>query len=372
VQSVKTIRCKLKVTEDLESLLPDLFKLYAQACTHIAQWGRDHKEANSFRLHRALYKQIRKDFFLSANLAVTALRRAAGTLKTAHFKGRFEYRPTFVALDARTFRLILKSREVSFTTHKGRRRAALDIGHYQWAALASGNVQSAMLVHAKDGFWANIVVKSEIQDAALGGVLGVDLGIRNIAVTSTGRKFFGKDIREYREDRLRIRASLQSKGTEGAKRALKRLSGRERRHAAWVNHRIAKAIVGEAIKASCDRIALENLKGIRGHLRIPSKHLNRMVSLWSFFQLREFIRYKAAAKGIRIVEVDPAYTSQTCHKCLKRGIRDREEFLCTACGMTLDADENAARVIAARGAGAGENPAVRNAARMGGTGHRTS
>lgn len=348
------------------SALNALFNRYAKACSEIAQYGRDHKEDNAVRLHHALYRDLRKKYELPANLVVTALRRAAGTLKTAKMKGRFEYRPTFVALDERTFTLKLDKGIVTFSTHDRRKTGILNIGKYQRDALAGQKPTSAMLVKARDGFYANIVVESKVEAVKEWGSLGVDLGIRKIAVVSTGKKFYGKSLREYREEQWKIRASLQSHGTRGAKRLLRRLSGKEARHVACVNHRIAKAIVAEAVKSGCSMIRMEDLKGIRDRLKIPNKHRNRMMSLWSFFQLQEFVVYKATLRGIKVERINPAWTSQTCHKCKKQGLRDRETFCCTPCGLTMDADLNAALVIAAGGVEPGDNPGDRNATQIAG------
>ena len=362
MQTTRTIRCKLSINPDDTSILNELFKRYASACTEIAQYGRDHKEDNAIRLHHALYRATREKYKLPANLVVTALRRASGTLKTAHLKGKFEYRPTFVGLDERTF--TLKGEAVSFSTHAGKRvKATLDIGKYQRDAITGQKPTSATLVKAKSGFYINIVVESEVPDATGGGVLGVDLGIRNIAVASTGKKFDGKAIHEYREKRWKIRASLQSNGGRGAKRRLRQLSGKEARSMTHRNHEIAKAIVAEAVRNGCSVIVFEDLKKIRDRLRVPNKHRNRMVSLWAFAQLQAFVEYKAAMRGIRVLKINPAYTSQTCHVCGKRGLRDQQIFVCTTCGE-FDADVNAAKNIAIGGARAGDKTADRNVARI--------
>src|ERR1700690_2352483 len=101
---------------------------------------------------------------------------------------------------------------------------------------------------------------------------------------------------------------------------------------------------------------MEDLNGIRERLAVWNKHRNRMISLWSFGQLREFIRTKAAQRGIRVIRVDPAYTSLACHRCHELGKRTRDLFICTPCGE-FDADVNAAKNIAAGGAKAGDTPA---------------
>lgn len=352
MKTLRTIRCKIQPrAEDLPALAR-LFDLYSQVCTRIARYGREHRQSNAVRLHHALYRGIRSESGLPANLVVTALRRAAGALKAANFKGRFRFRPSFVALDARTFTLRLGKGEISFSTHRGHRlTAALLIGAYQHEALWGAEVaQSATLVRARDGFYANIVVQSDVPESAQTGILGVDLGIRTIAATSGSYRKPGIDLVNYREYRWRIRASLQSKGTAGAKRALKRLSGRERRHAAWVNHTVAKGIVGCALRESCALIRMEDLQGIRAGTKVPDKHRNRLQAHWSFGQLQGFVAYKAAAQGIRTELVPARNTSRTCHRCGRLGSRNRETFTCTPCGVILDADQNAAHVIAAGGA----------------------
>ncbi len=84
-------------------------------------------------------------------------------------------------------------------------------------------------------------------------VIGVDFGRRDIAVTSTNKSWSGKEIQEKRDKFNRVRASLQQKASQGTRstrrrcrQILKRLSGKERRYQAWLNHNISKAIINEA------------------------------------------------------------------------------------------------------------------------------
>ena len=94
---------------------------------------------------------------------------------------------------------------------------------------------------------------------------------------------------------------------------------------------------------------MEQLKGIRNKTKTWNKHLNRMVAGWSFYQLQQFLSYKAAAQGISVELINPAYTSQTCHHCLQLGSRQGERFTCLTCGEQ-HADVNASHVIALGGA----------------------
>ncbi|EQD60162.1 transposase, IS605 OrfB family, partial [mine drainage metagenome] len=94
------------------------------------------------------------------------------------------------------------------------------------------------------------------------GVTGVDMGIVNIAVDSTGKYYSGDGIMEVREHNADLRSRLQSVGTKPAKRHLKKLSGKESRFARNTNHVISKEIVQKA-KGISSAIAIEDLNGIR-------------------------------------------------------------------------------------------------------------
>jgi IS605 OrfB family transposase len=140
---------------------------------------------------------------------------------------------------------------------------------------------------------------------------------------------------------------MQAKGTKGAKLALKRLSGREKRHQRAVNHVISRRIIDTA-KATGRGVAIEELTGIRERTTVRKDQRYKQHS-WSFWQLRSFLEYKAIDAGVPLFAVDPRSTSQTCHRCSERGHRDALIFTCTTCG-SMDSDLNGARNIAARGA----------------------
>ncbi|WP_328753998.1 transposase [Streptomyces sp. NBC_00269] len=182
------------------------------------------------------------------------------------------------------------------------------------------------------------------------GFIGVDLGIVNIATTSTGYQAAGRGLGRYRKRQLTLRAKLQKKRTKSAKRRLKERSRREQRHVKNTNHIIAKTIVTEAERTSAG-ISLEELKGIRQRVRLRKPQRVQLHS-WAFAQLGDFIVYKAKRAGVPLVFVDPAYTSQTCSQCRhvdKRNRVDQGLFICRGCGVVAHADRNASHNIAARG-----------------------
>ncbi len=176
-----------------------------------------------------------------------------------------------------------------------------------------------------------------------GNHLGIDLGIVNLATDSDGQTFTGEAIRKARQRYQKRRQILQKVGTKSAKRRLKQMSGRERRFQRDVNHTISKALVKKAL-ISCKALALEDLTGIRqrGTVRREQRYERHS---WAFSQLRQFLTYKAAWAGVRLVLVDPRNTSRTCSgcgHCEKANRQSQASFGCQRCGMQMHADVNAA------------------------------
>lgn len=244
-----------------------------------------------------------------------------------------------------------EAKTVSIWTLAGRLKDVAFTGSAaQLAMLAEHRRGESDLVY-RDGRWF-LYATCALPDVPLvepDGFVGVDLGIANIATTSTGARHSGKGLNAVRHRHRRLRRRLQAKATKSAKRLLKRRRRAEARFAANTNHIIAKQIVTEAERTGRG-IALEDLSGIRDRVRLR-KPQRVTLHAWSFHQLGSFIAYKAARAGVVVVQVDPAYTSQECSACGhvdKRNRPDQATFSCTSCGFAEHADVNAARNIAKR------------------------
>jgi putative transposase len=347
----RTICCKLLTTPTIDDALKETSERFSDSCNYVLKIAVEEKTHNAIKLHKLCYTDVRKLFGLSANLAVRSIRRVVSCMTKLKGKRKRpkDFKPKSIDYDARIFSYRERDETVSLTTTQGRVRIPMILGERQRGFLKGQNPTSATVIN-KSGVWYIHIVVEVLTDTFSGdGVMGIDLGVNNIATTSTGLRIEGKARQEFKQNRAKVRASLQSKGKQSTKKVLKKLSGYETRRIKHENHILSKQLVEEAKRHKCGVIRMEQLKEIRSKTKTWNKHLNRMVAGWSFYQLQQFVEYKAAASGIAIEYVNPAYTSQTCHQCLNLGYRKGEHFNCLACGEQ-HADVNASHVIALGGA----------------------
>ena len=191
----------------------------------------------------------------------------------------------------------------------------------------------------------------EPEEIGIEDILGVDFGIVNLAVDSDGTVYAGETLDRKRQRYTERREGLQGHGTRAAKRRLRLLKGKQARFQQQVNHTIAKRLV-ETAQRSATGIALEDLTGIRQRVKARRQERPRHAN-WGFFQLRQYVTYKAALAGVPVLLVDPRHTSQECSHChhIARGNRPTQDrFSCRQCGHTTSADFNAAQNIRNRAA----------------------
>ncbi|MUL38540.1 RNA-guided endonuclease InsQ/TnpB family protein [Gloeocapsopsis dulcis] len=363
MKQVLTIVCKLNPTPEQVVKIEATLKAFADACNYVNQTVKPTITSAS-SIQNLVYPEVRSIYGLSANLAVRACARVGANRKTAKLKGKpvKSFKPTSVDYDARIFDFREKDWTASLTLVDGREHIKLVVSNYQRGKLVGRKPTSAQLCKHRDGqYYIHIQVKDEApQPIKSDNVIGVDFGRREIAHTSSGDQWDGKQIQRVRDKYNRVRASLAKKATKGtrstrpaARRLLKRLQGRERRFQMWLNHNISKRIVQSAI-ATKSVVAIENLTGIRDRTNAkPRNKVERFRSnSWAFYQLRQFLEYKGLQFGVEIIAVPPAWSSQTCHKCLHIGLRSEKSFKCTNDSCLWHGDSNwiAANVLSLIGA----------------------
>ncbi len=196
-------------------------------------------------------------------------------------------------------------------------------------------------IKKKRGKWIADVTMTQAKPAPSSeeGVMGIDLGIKIPAVTSVsgkGTRFFGNG-RYQRQMRRRFYARRKKLQKAKKTRAIRKSKGKEARWMKEINHQLSRQIVNHAHEQGVGTIKVESLAGIRkGTTRTSrgakARKNNRMKNTWSFYQLTLFITYKAERLGIKVEQVDPAYTSQECPACSARNKAQDRTYVCADCG----------------------------------------
>lgn len=340
-----TLKIKLLPTDEQANLLLDTMKEANTVCNAISDVAWEKKIFNNFKLHHEIYHPYKATFKLSSQILVRCIAKVADAYKLDK-KTKREFRPLgSIGYDSRI--MTYKSNDiVSLWAIGGRIKIPFVCHNRNYLPYIKGE---ADLVYKKGKFYLFQTVDVPEEDVVdVEEFIGVDMGLLEIAALSNGKSFNSKKLNDYREKRQKVRSSLQSKGTKGSKKVLKRLSGKERTTSTIINHTISKQIV-QLAKSEGKGIAIEDLKGIRFSANKKGKKFRTRVGKWNFNQLRSFLTYKCLLNGVKLVDVPPAYTSKTCHNCMHIGNRQGKKFTCNNCNSVFDADENAAKNIALLG-----------------------
>lgn len=344
-----TLQLQLIVSPDEAALLLRTMERFNAAASHAARIGFDAGVFSQIAIHKRCYRELREQYGLSAQMAVRAIGKAVEVF--ARDKSRCpSFRPDgAVTYDERI--LSFKGVErVSLWTLEGRKVLPLVYGEYQKQRFDRIKGQVDLVYRAGRFYLYATVDLPEGAPVDVTDFLGVDLGIVHLATDSDGEAFSGEQVERVRARHAETRARLQKRGTRGAKKLLRKISGRERRFRAHTNHCIAKKLVAKA-QDTRRTLVLEDLSGIRSRTEKRLRKAQRARhSGWAFRQLRSFVEYKAKLAGVPLLLLDPAYSSRTCSECgyCEKGNRkSRDEFVCLHCNLSLPADLNAARTLRA-------------------------
>ena len=180
------------------------------------------------------------------------------------------------------------------------------------------------------------------------GWIGVDRGQNILAVASvpSGMPKFWRSahIRKIRKHYAVKRRRLQK---VKKMQVIKRLEQKERQTIKHINHIISKEIVQLAVDFKCG-IRLEDLSNIRQTAKQKKKQKSDASSnrnFWSYFQLEQFIFFKAQIASVAVEKVPAPYTTKSCPKCGAINERDKHDYTCCRCEYRGHADYGASRNI---------------------------
>lgn len=365
----RTAVTRLSVNDEQRPLLEATIDAYRDGCQIAADMAWPNTKSKS-DVQPLAYDSIREDTELGSQHAILATHQVAEAITGCHerrSKGLKASKPHFTAptvtYDTRTMTLF-EDDTVSLSTVEGRVRCPLvlpqDEDGYQWQFLNDERweLTESTLTARDDAYYLHMGFRrfrteqereadNEAPTVENGTVLGVDLGVNNIAVTSTGLFVSGGELTHWQNEYEKRRGSLQQTGTRWAHEAMQRIGRKEETRFTILLHEASNAILREARENDCTHIAFEDLTDIRE--RLPYATWQHR---WAFHRLFEFVMYKAVEDGISVRQIPPNYTSQQCSHTdcgfTHEDNRDGDEFECLKCGYSVNADYNAAKNIAVK------------------------
>jgi putative transposase len=207
-----------------------------------------------------------------------------------------------------------------------------------------GTIKTCTIKRKNGKYYACLSCEVEIVPSSTGGQVGVDLGVKHLAITSD-EQFFEHPKYLRQSDRkikyLQRMVSRRKKGSHRRRKAVALLAkaweqiANRRKDTA---HKVSRALVNRY-----DLIVFENLKI---HNMVKNHHLAKSIYDACWGTLIQFTTYKAEYAGKTVELVDPRHTSQTCSECgqiVKKKLSERVHRC--SCGYVADRDVNASRNI---------------------------
>lgn len=389
METVITAKLELETTSEQFAALRAVQLAYRDALNFVSQYAFAHgKMSNKVKLQEGTYDELRAHFHLPSQMACSVPRQVGATYKglwkkvnenTAHRKAGITTKrykgldkapkyisPTLTYQDRKDYSF-KTGQHVSVLTLEGRIVVPYT-GYTKHVALIQKgkNIGAAQLWYDKahKQFYLLVSLAVEVAEPrpeTHTNVVGVDVGVRYLAVTSDTQGVCsfhpGRRVVAKANHYARLRKRLQQKGTRSATRRLVALSGRERRLKADANHTVSTRIVTHAPHSL---VGLEDLTHIRERTRRKKgkritprqRKANAVFSKWSFAELHAMIAYKALLQGSMAIKVDAHYSSQACPRCGHTASENRPRkgllFVCQHCGYRLHADLVGARNLAMR------------------------
>ena len=343
---------QLKPTEEQAHALKETLRVANAACDYLSGLAWGNQTFGQFALHKIGYSGAREQFNLSSQVIVRCVSKVADSYKLDK-KVKRTFKPLgAISYDDRILTYQLDKSQVSIWTTAGRIKISFVCGEPQKVLLQTRQGESDLcFIKGKWFLLATCNVEEPPTDSK-GGVIGIDLGIVEVAVTSEGKSYSGEKVKALRKKLREHRRRLQKCGTKSAKRRLKKAAKRQERFVRNSNHCISKEIVNNA-KASRKALSIEDLTGIKERTGSFNRETRWQMGNWAFAQLRAFLTYKAKKEGVSLVIVNAQNTSRTCYQyghCEKANRKSQKHFKCLACGHESNADLNASLNIAQRAA----------------------
>ncbi|ASJ13443.1 RNA-guided endonuclease InsQ/TnpB family protein [Thermococcus thioreducens] len=339
------LTAKFKLKETPEGL-DELFQTYREIVNFLITHAFENNVTSFYRLKKETYKGLRKEYLeLPSHYLYTACQMATSIYKSyrkmkrkGKAKGRPVFRKDVIMLDDHLFKLDLEKRVIKLSIPKGRIQLEFYPAKYH-EKFKRWKVGQAWLVRTSKGVFLNVVFSKDGEVREPTTFVGVDLNENNVTLSLPNGEFVQiiTHEREIRTGYFVKRQKIQQKIRAGRKREelLEKYGEREKNTLNDLYHKLANKIVELAEKYG--GLALEDLTEIRDSIRY-SAEINGRLHRWSFRKLQSIIEYKAKLKGVRVVFVNPAYTSSLCPVCGEKLSPNGHRVLKCKCGFEADRD----------------------------------
>ena len=206
-------------------------------------------------------------------------------------------------------------------------------------------------------WYLSVGIEEEMPVVQLTGEsLGIDIGIKDLAVCSNGITF--KNINKSKEVR-RLKKSLKRKQRQCSMKYEKNKKGKEyvktknitklEKQIKLIHRRLSNIrlnyihqVTTMIVKTKPSRIVMEDLN-IKGMMK--NKHLSKAIAEQCLYDFKLKMKYKCEFCGIDFVEADRYYpSSKLCSCCgsIKKDLKLKDRvYKCNECGYTEDRDLNA-------------------------------